>query len=111
MEWIADKENTFWIGMGDYIEAINYTDKRFDPSTVENKYLKNLDNVVEMQMHEFEKIMQPIIHKCIGLHTGNHEETIRLRYHVDVVKTLCKEWDVPYLAYSAFTRMKFLKNN
>jgi len=109
IEWIANKENTYWIGMGDMIDAINYTDKRFDPSTVTPKYLKDLNNAVYEQISDLKDLFEPIQEKCIGLHEGNHETTIRRRYHVDVIKNLCQEWDTPYLGYSAFTRLKFVR--
>ena len=111
VKWIENKENIFWIGMGDYADCINYTDKRFDPSVVESKFLENLDNAVYEQFEELNEILEPIKHKCIGLHTGNHEERIRLQYHFDIVKEFCKTWNVPYLGYSAFTRLKFIRKS
>lgn len=109
--WIKNKENTYWIGMGDYANCINYTDKRFDPSTVSPEYLTDLDNVVSKQFDDLNKILSPIKDKCIGMHTGNHEETIRRKYHFDITRKFCDDWGVKYLGYSAFTRMHFKPNS
>lgn len=111
VEWIKEKENTYWIGMGDYANCINYTDKRFDPSTVEPKYLADLDNVVPTQFDDLNRILSPIQEKCIGMHTGNHEETIRRKYHFDITRKFCDDWGVKYLGYSAFTRLHFSTGN
>ena len=74
---------SFWIGMGDYIDAINYTDPRFDPKTVAKKYLieGDIDKMIQMQINDIVDLLHPIKHKCIGLLRGNHEETIRKYYH------------------------------
>ena len=110
ISWIAEKENTYWIGMGDYLEAINYTDKRFDPSSVAKKYLDCLDNLVEEQKADFISLFEKIKHRCIGLHTGNHEDAIRRFYHVDVVNDIAKEFNVKNLRYSAFTILQFARS-
>ncbi|MBC7128377.1 MAG: metallophosphoesterase [Thermoplasmatales archaeon] len=109
IDWIAEKENTFWIGMGDYLEAINYTDKRFDPTAVAKKFLNCLDNLVEEQKNEFINLFEKIKHKCIGLHAGNHEEAIRRFYHIDVTEEIAKEFNVKNLRYSAFTTLQFIR--
>lgn len=111
VQWIKEKENCYWIGMGDYIDCINYTDKRFDPCTVDDKYLVNLSNCVPMQVEDIIRIFRPIKDKCIGLHRGNHEEKIRLNYHFDIMHEFKKEFDVPLLDDSAYTRLRFKREN
>lgn len=93
--------------MGDYVDCINYSDKRFDPTTVSKTYLDNLSNCVPRQIEDIIAILSPIAYKCIGLHRGNHEETIRLRYHYDVMYEMWKAFKVPMLKDTAITRIHF----
>jgi len=82
---IAEGDNYWWIGMGDYLDAINYSDKRFDPNTLPERYrICDLDDLVLLQAHEFCDIFDPIAHKCIGLHSGNHEFTIQRLHQVNI---------------------------
>lgn len=111
VSWIKREKNCFWIGMGDYVDCINYTDKRFDPSTVAHPYIDNLSNCVPLQIEAVIKLLSSIKDKCIGLHRGNHEETIRLRYHYDVMYEMWREFRVPMLLDSAITGLSFQRMN
>ncbi len=111
IDWIKSKSNCYWIGMGDYTDAINMSDKRFDPQTIASKYMNNLSNIVNEQKKDIMKMLDPIKDKCLGLHRGNHEETIRKRYHTDIVYEMCEEWDVAELYDTALTRLRFQMPN
>jgi hypothetical protein len=110
INYIKEKENCYWIGMGDYVDCINYTDKRFDPTTIAKPFVNNLANCVPLQIEELMKTLNPIKNKCLGLHRGNHEEKIRLKYHHDLIYEMRKLWDfnVPDLEDSAITRLRFV---
>ena len=111
VDWIKTKDNVYWIGMGDFFDCINYTDKRFDPHTVAPKFRNHLDNLIPMQMAEVAKILTPIKDKCIGLHEGNHERKIRLHYHYDPIYEIWKSFDtptIPILKDAAITRLRFV---
>lgn len=97
VEWIRSKPNTYWIGMGDYIDAINYSDKRFDPKTIDSKYISlgDIDKTIQLQIEDFIDIIRPIKDKCLGFLRGNHEETIRRYFHYDVLYEIAKELDIP----------------
>jgi len=70
--------------MGDLIEAINPTDKRFDatnlPDWVE---FKDLDNLAIIQCNRVVDMLLPIADKIICSVAGNHEATAHRRYHFD----------------------------
>ena len=84
--WIKNKDNCYWIGMGDYIEAIVYTDKRFDPESIDDTYLTpRLADAVHQQKRDIINLLNPIADKCLGLHRGNHEEKMRLEHHTDII--------------------------
>lgn len=113
VNYIKSKSNCYWIGMGDYLDCINYTDKRFDPSIMPEPFRSNLDNLLPFQVAYFIKLIKPIINKCIGLHRGNHEEKIRLRYHYDVMQEINRAFDfeLKMLKDTAITRLKLCYEN
>ena len=110
INYIKDTPNTYWIGMGDYIEGINIEDKRFDEQSVDPTYvIKDLGQLVTIQTEDIISFLTPIKDRCLGLLTGNHEETIRQRYHrmvtYDIAKALgCLD---SYVGYDGFIRLDF----
>lgn len=73
IEAIKKDPNRYWIGMGDYIDAISPwkkgdIDKRFE----ENVFLSSYPTL-NKQIDRFIEIMKPIKDKCLGLLWGNHE--------------------------------------
>lgn len=98
VEWIKSHEdNTYWIGMGDYIDAINYSDPRFDPKTINKKFFLegDIDKIIQFQIEEVTDLFKPIRNSCLGLLRGNHEETIRKYYHYDVLYEMAKDLELP----------------
>lgn len=84
---IANDPIGYWIGIGDYIEAINVDDKRFLGKYLSDDFkVEDLDDLPGAQAKRFIKIVEPIANKCIALVEGNHEEKIEKKYHFDVMK-------------------------
>lgn len=110
IDWIEKTPNVFWIGMGDYIEAINYTDERFDIKSVARKYRDtgNIDIMVQLQIDCIAKKFDRIKHKCLGLHRGNHEEKLRGLHQYDVIYELWRRLKVRQLYDTAITRLRFV---
>lgn len=110
VEYIKNKKNCYWIGMGDYLDCINYTDKRFDPDVIPEPFKSHLANVVQIQIAEFVKLITPIADKCIGLHRGNHEEKIRLRYQYDILYEINKAFNFKFklLKDVSITRLRLV---
>jgi len=113
VKWISEKENVFWIGMGDYCECITLSDKRFDIKSIDPQFRDKLDNLVPSQVALLAEILAPIKDKCIGLHEGNHDRKVRLKWQYDVVYELwralgCKE-SIKILQDSAITRLRFIR--
>jgi len=109
VDWIANKENTFWIGLGDYIDAINYLDARFDPRTIDMTRA-DMDKIIQVQTERILDILEPIKDKCLGLHRGNHEERLRRSFIFDVVYEMAKDMHLKpqqVLCDAAITRLKF----
>lgn len=102
---IKDDPYAYWIGMGDYADCILKDDKRFDIEGLASWVTKG--NIVESQREWLVGLFKPIQDKCIGLLTGNHEETIHMRYQDDLIKNLCKDLNVPYAGYTSFIDLIF----
>ena len=109
IQWVKDNKDVYWIGMGDYCDCINYTDPRFDPQTVDDKYSSvHLDKNIQLQTEDFIHLIRPIADKCLGLHRGNHEEEIRRRYIWDIMHEVHKEYPgIKMLEDTAITRLMF----
>lgn len=99
--------------MGDYLDCINYTDKRFDPAILPEFLREHLDNLIPTQLAMFVKLIKPIVHKCLGMHRGNHEEKIRLKYHYNVMDNLNAAFDntIKMLQDTAITRLRLIYHN
>jgi predicted phosphodiesterase len=108
VDWIKHEPRTYWIGMGDYCECINPTDKRFDPYSISPSYnIRSLSRLINMQIEDITALLIPIKKKCLGLVTGNHEETVRLKFNNDIGWTLAKNLGVENLGYDGWIRLCF----
>lgn len=102
VNYIKSNPRCFWIGMGDYMDSITVTDKRFDWDNTDLEF-----KTPNEQYTGLIKIFNPIANKCIGLLTGNHEYTLyQNQKGFDYVNGLCaatstKEYQVPYATYDA----------
>jgi len=109
---VASEPNSYWIQGGDAIDGIVPSDlKRFDPTTIDPKFLTDLDNICHKQIEHFMSLYEPIKDKCLGVHRGNHEEHSRKYYHYDVLGKVCIDWAVPELKDTAMLRLKFVRSS
>lgn len=85
---IQSDPDGYWIGMGDYIDAITHDDKkRFNPVTISDRYkLSDLKDLPFKQMEYVFEVINPIQSKCIALLIGNHEESYTKNNSNDVYK-------------------------
>lgn len=111
IEEIRQRENALWIGMGDYAEFITPKDKRFDPNLKSITDWVEPDNIAHCQTEWLTNLFQPIAKKCVGLLYGNHENSIRLFNHDNVIKNLCENLGVDNLGFSCFLRLFFRREN
>jgi predicted phosphodiesterase len=82
------------IGMGDYIEAIDHSDNRFDVHSVDLGKIRP-----DMQIDHFKSMIEPIKSKIIVLLEGNHE--YKLVKYFPYVQRLCSDLKIPYGTYTA----------
>lgn len=108
---IKQQKNAYWIGMGDYAEFITPKDKRFDPNLKSVADWVEPDNIAHCQTEWLTKLFEPIKKKCVGLLYGNHENSIRMYNHDNVIKNLCENLGVDNLGFSCFLRLFFRREN
>ena len=118
IKYIENDSKRFTIIMGDLADCITVSDKRFDVKTYD-PFLEEPDK----QYGYVIDALRPIQNKIIGIHTGNHDETLRKKMALqlrassmsedyiaeesDWVQKVCRELNSPYLGLSAFTRLTF----
>jgi hypothetical protein len=110
---IAEMPNAYWFGGGDMIEAINPSDKRFNPQNVDQELIKDigdLNNLVHKQADGFIKMTKHIKDKCLFLLEGNHEEKVKLNYHLDITSIIAHELNTVNLGYTAYGKFKFIRD-
>jgi hypothetical protein len=117
---VANDPAAYWIGMGDYVDAIAPGDKRWRLRTIDWNSIGrdargNLDTsdlaewMSGLMEKEFKSILNP--EKCLGLLEGNHERAFADHYYVDLTRRLGKRYDVPYLGQTALIRWIFRRSN
>lgn len=118
---IAADPNAYWIGGGDYLDAVILNDsKRFDPTVVPDWMLEkgpkesrlNLTDMLTAQKKRFFKILAPVRDRCLGLIEGNHEYSIMKHHNRNLMQELCEHFTlkgepVQDLSDCAFVRLKF----
>lgn len=76
VERIRTDQNAYWIGIGDYIDAISRKgDKRYVETSLA-PFLRDGPDPIGRQARRFISLVEPIAHKCLGLGIGNHEAAV-----------------------------------
>ena len=110
INYIANKDATYWFGGGDYGEFIKIKDKRFNAlSCYPDLKVKDLARIVDLEREIFEEETGPILNpeKCLGLGEGNHDIKISKEGDGEIVRDLCTAHNVRYLGYSGFIKLVF----
>lgn len=107
VDWIRKSPNTYWLGMGDYCEFVNPSDPRIDFANIKTSLLEHLSNLHNKEQKDIAEILKPIAPRCIGLLHGNHEETIRTKYHSNPTEFLATTLNTINLSYTAMIRIVF----
>jgi hypothetical protein len=97
LTWAKKEKNLYLIAMGDLFDSILADDKRYDARNPSPPFLKCYEQI--------KKMIEPVKDKMIGMHTGNHELTLSKKGYGDPVEQICTELNIPYLGYSAFTKL------
>ena len=119
VKYIKDND-CYWIGMGDYCDFINKSDKRFSVDSLADWIgIKELGDLAKNQERRFLEIVNPIASRCLGLLMGNHEGTILTKYERDIYSNIVtgvkeaggmKDTDSLALGYSGWLRLRFSRH-
>ena len=93
VKYIASKKHTYFIHLGDWLEAIMVDDKRYNQPPIGKKEQENAIPI--KQALEAVKIFKPIKKRIIAGLWGNHERLL-YRYGNLVEDVICKDLDIPY---------------
>lgn len=95
------------VGGGDWMDSITSKDKRWSNNGLADWVEKT--NIVDSQRRRAKEVFKPLKEEgqILGIGTGNHEEEIHRRHDDDVIRNLCRDFDVPYLGYQCFIELKF----
>jgi len=96
----------YWIGMGDYGDAIIPDDRRFNLDTIDAEY-----NTPKAQYKAIKELFRPIANKCLGLADGNHDYLHWIKHQHNYVEELAEDLGVPYLQIDCFLRFYFKRYN
>jgi len=108
---LIESDADAWIGLGDYVDAINYHDKRFNPHEIANRYsIRDLDDLPKVQSDAFLDNIKPIKDKCVGLLYGNHEDTYRQHNTFDVVKYMSDAIKTANFKHKAWVTLNFVRS-
>ncbi|MBU2118672.1 MAG: hypothetical protein KJ954_13880 [Alphaproteobacteria bacterium] len=107
---IADDKDCRVLLLGDSIDCINFSDKRFDPSAIKPTYqLKDISKLAQVQSADFCGLCQPLVEarSIDGFFEGNHEYDALKRYHFAVcegMKMMLRLGQEKFLESSAILR-------
>lgn len=107
IDWVKNTDDAYIIGMGDYCDAIDVKDKRFDIKAVDKVFYKDLDNIACSQMDYITTLLKPVSEKILCMIPGNHEDKLRTRYSIDIMKQLENVLGVDVGDYMTYLRLKF----
>jgi len=116
VDYIKEKDNAFWIGGGDYTNAITPMDsRRFSHSELANwiftgdamNIKERLMDIAKQEQERFIEIVEPIKDKCLGLIEGNHEYDIMHHTSGGYHYVMCDKLGVPNLTDCSFIRLRF----
>ncbi len=106
IESIKNNPRAVWFGVGDLGDYIFYSDPRFTMSAIADIDVGEMRDGIFGQIRKIATAFESIANKCIGVGSGNHEEKIAQRYHVDPTRELSYRLKVPYIGYSALTLLR-----
>jgi UDP-2,3-diacylglucosamine pyrophosphatase LpxH len=109
---IAKDKNSYIVLLGDLVDAITMSDRRFDMREIDPRYsLEEVGRIAEKQMEDVYEYLKPVQDKVICMITGNHEHKLAQRTGYDISRILANKMNVPMLGYSGFARLIFRRKS
>jgi hypothetical protein len=98
---VSKTPNAWIIGMGDYGDCINASDRRHDYATIDCNYMTPND-----QYNEIENLFREHKDKILGILDGNHEYDFWNRTGHHYARTMAENLGVEYGTFSTYFRLK-----
>ena len=102
-------DNAYMLGLGDWIEGITPTDPRFELNSIDKNVLDG--NLIMNEINYVKKQFSKINNKIVGIHTGNHDDKLKKKFTIDFIESMCEDLGVPYLNWSAYTKLRISRDN
>jgi hypothetical protein len=107
IETIRRDPNGYWYHLGDVGDAVFPGDKRFRAHEVDPRYMLDIEDMPRQIVADLSELFSPIAGQCLGIHTGNHDDTGSARTFYSQPRALADRLAVPYLGSQCLTRLKF----
>ena len=104
---ILSTPNTYWVGMGDYGEFITPKDPRWDSGGIA-EWVDPEDIAYSLEKR-IVATLEPIKSRCIGMLSGNHEDSYTKYNDGRVHKHICEKLGVTDLGFSCFVKFVFIR--
>lgn len=82
------KPDTYWIGLGDFIEGREPSHKFYDPNEV--------TMTVGEQYERFFEYFRPFKETCLGMVLGNHETSLIMKSTINPIQMFCTDNKITY---------------
>jgi len=99
-------DKTYFIGIGDYYDAIRVTDPRYQKSTDATIG----DAIIDQQIEQGVSLLKPYKNRILGMALGNHENVVIKRGGTDMIARTCDKLGCSHLGYSGLFKL-ILKEN
>ena len=110
IDLVRQDRNSLVLFMGDMVDAIATSDKRFDAREVDPQFRKHLDRLPMAETEWVCDALKPVKKQIIGFLTGNHEEKVRRETSkmgtlYDPHYEMCRYLEAPSLDYCGWLRL------
>ena len=111
VDYIKGNPKCYWYLLGDACECIVPGDKRFDPRSIDKRYLiYDLSHLIRRQIDDVLQFLSPIKERCLAVFSGNHEESIRKASSYDPAQQIAYELGAKYMGYDGFIVLYFARH-
>lgn len=102
--------NTYLLTNGDQMDCITVRDKRFTLGGIAKEYLRldDIDAIVDHQVADLVKELEPYKDRILGLGMGNHEMKIITEHSTNAHKRVCEKLGCTNLGYSCMLKLKLI---
>lgn len=106
--YLLQNSNAYCFIGGDICEFIPINDRRFDYNSLSPKFQKNLDKLLTYSIEYTIEQLEPIKHKILFIHAGNHDNKFLNQYGIDLIGSIAKGLNIKNYTLSLEVLTKFI---